>query len=291
MKKRSEVDINETWSIEDLFENDEAFLVSLEKLKKLADAFAKEYKDIDSADKLYDSLKAYTEIEGLTSRLDNFASITTEVDTSDADVMKRYVNFADEMSKISADLSFYEAELAKADTKLLEEAKKDHPEYKYYLEKIMNNSKYMLSDQTEAVLASLAPSFEAPYKNYNDMRYGDMEFEDFDYEGERVVLNHNTFEEFLETDPRTDLRREAFKRYHDVLRKYENADASVYTTHVGNEKRVSDLRGYESVFHYLLSRQDVDYEIYENNIDTIMKDIAPHMRNYAKIIIKNYGLD
>ena len=211
MKKRIEVDINETWSIEDLFENYEAFLVSLEKLKKLADAFAKEYKDIDSADKLYDSLKAYTEIEGLTSRLDNFASITTEVDTSDADVMKRYVNFADEMSKISADLSFYEAELAKADTKLLEEAKKDHPEYKYYLEKIMNNSKYMLSDQTEAVLASLAPSFEAPYKNYNDMRYGDMEFEDFDYEGERVVLNHNTFEEFLETDPRTDLRREAFK--------------------------------------------------------------------------------
>jgi hypothetical protein len=291
MKKRSEVDINETWSIEDLFENDEAFLVSLEKLKKLADAFAKEYKDIDSADKLYDSLKAYTEIEGLTSRLDNFASITTEVDTSDADVMKRYVNFADEMSKISADLSFYEAELAKADTKLLEEAKKAHPEYKYYLEKIMNNSKYMLSDQTEAVLASLAPSFEAPYKNYNDMRYGDMEFEDFDYEGERVVLNHNTFEEFLETDPRTDLRREAFKRYHDVLRKYENADASVYTTHVGNEKRVSDLRGYESVFHYLLSRQDVDYEIYENHIDTIMKELAPHMRKYAKIIKKNYGLD
>ena len=291
MKKRSEVDINETWSIEDLFENDEAFLVSLEKLKKLADAFAKEYKDIDSADKLYNSLKAYTEIEGLTSRLDNFASITTEVDTSDADVMKRYVNFADEMSKISADLSFYEAELAKADTKLLEEAKKDHPEYKYYLEKIINNSKYMLSDETEAVLASLAPSFEAPYKNYNDMRYGDMEFEDFDYECERVVLNHNTFEEFLETDPRTDLRREAFKRYHDVLRKYENADASVYTTHVGNEKRVSDLRGYESVFHYLLSRQDVDYEIYENHIDTIMKELAPHMRKYAKIIKKNYGLD
>ena len=291
MKKRSEVDINETWAIEELFENDEVFLASLEDLKKLADDFAKRYKNIDTADKLYESLEAFNEIEALASRLGNFASITTEVDTSDAGAMRRYTNFANEMSKIGANLSFYEAMLAKTNTKLLEEAKKDHPEYKYYLEKIINNSKYMLSDETEAVLASLAPTFDAPYKNYNDMRYGDMEFEDFEYEGETIVLNHNTFEEFLESDPRDDLRREAFKRYHDVLRKYENSDASVYTTHIGNEKIESDLRGYESVFHYLLNRQDVDFEVYENQIDTIMEELAPHMRKYAEIIKKTYGLD
>ena len=205
--------------------------------------------------------------------------------------MKRYANFASEMSKIGADLSFYEASLSKAETSLLEEVIKAHPEYKYYLEKIIENSKYMLSDQTESVLASLAPTFEAPYKNYNDMRYGDMEFEDFEYDGETIVLNHNTFEEYLESDPRDDLRREAFKRYHELLAKYQNADASVYTSHIANEKIESDLRGYESVFHYLLNRQDVDFEIYENHIDTIMEELAPHMRKYAGIIKKSYGLD
>ena len=291
MKKRNEVDINETWAIEELFESDEVFLASLKDLKNLADDFAKKYKEISDADTIYESLEEYSKIQAMASRLGTFASITTEVDTSDARVMKRYANFASEMSKIGADLSFYEASLSKAETSLLEEVIKAHPEYKYYLEKIIENSKYMLSEQTESVLASLAPSFEAPYKNYNDMRYGDMEFEDFEYDGETIVLNHNTFEEYLESDPRDDLRREAFKRYHEVLAKYQNADASVYTSHIANEKIESDLRGYESVFHYLLNRQDVDFEIYENHIDTIMEELAPHMRKYAGIIKKFYGLD
>ena len=291
MKKRHEVNINETWAIEELFENDEVFLASLNELKNLADDFANKYKSLDSSEEIFEALEAYSEIAALTDRLGTFASITTEVDTSDDKVMKRFANFVNEMSKIDANLSFFESMLSKADTNLLEEAKKNHPEYKYYLERVIENSKYLLSDQTEKVLANLVPTFDAPYKSYADIRYGDMAFEDFTYEGEEIILNHNTFEEFLEADPRDDLRRDAFKRYHDVLRKYQNSDASVYLTHVENEKRLSDIRGYDSVFDYLLSRQDVDKEIYDNHIDTIMAELAPHMRKYAKIIQKIYGLD
>ena len=291
MKKRHEVNINETWAIEELFESDEVFLTSLNELKNLADDFANKYKSLNSSEEIFEALEAYSEIAALTDRLGTFASITTEVDTSDDKVMKRFANFVNEMSKIDANLSFFESMLSKADKNLLEEAKKNHPEYKYYLERVIENSKYLLSDQTEKVLANLVPTFDAPYKSYADIRYGDMAFEDFYYEGEEIILNHNTFEEFLEADPRDDLRRDAFKRYHDVLRKYQNSDASVYLTHVENEKRLSDIRGYDSVFDYLLSRQDVDKEIYDNHIDTIMAELAPHMRKYAKIIQKIYGLD
>ncbi|MFO3666031.1 oligoendopeptidase F [Anaerococcus sp. ENR0831] len=291
MKKRHEVNINETWAIEELFENDEVFLASLNNLKNLADDFANKYKSLNSSEEIFEALAVYSEIAALTDRLGTFASITTEVDTSDDKAMKRFANFVNEMSKIDANLSFFESMLAKSDTDLLEEAKKNHPEYKYYLERVIENSKYLLSDETEKVLANLVPTFDAPYKSYADIRYGDMAFEDFTYEGEEIILNHNTFEEFLEADPRDDLRRDAFKRYHDVLRKYQNSDASVYLTHVENEKRLSDIRGYDSVFDYLLSRQDVDKEIYDNHIDTIMAELAPHMRKYAKIIQKIYGLD
>lgn len=291
MKKRSEVDINETWAIEELFESDEVFLDGIEDLKKMSDIFVKKYKECNSSDQIYEALEAYSEIAALTDRLSTFASITTEVDTSNSSVMKRFANFANEMSKIDANLSFFESMLAKTDKSLLEETKTSYPEYKYYIDRVIDNSKYLLSDETEKVLANLIPTFDAPYKSYSDIRYADMDFEDFEYDGEEIVLNHNTFEEFLEADPRDDLRREAFKRYHDVLRKYQNSDASVYTTHVENEKRISDIRGYDTVFDYLLSRQDVDKEIYDNHIDTIMEELAPHMRKYAGIIKGVYGLD
>ena len=291
MKKRNEVDIKETWAIEDLFENDEVFLASIEEIKNMAADFAKNHKSFESAEDIYNSLNDYADIAALADRLGTFSSISTEVDTTNADLMKRYANYVNEITKVYANLSFYESMLAKADTNLLNEAKEKYPEYSYYLDKIIKNSKYLLSDETEKVLANLNPTFEAPYKNYNDMRYGDMDFANFEFDGEEIVLNHNTFEEFLEADPRDELRREAFKRYHDVLAKYQNADASVYTSHVENEKRISDIRGYENVFEYLLSFQDVDFNIYENHIDTIMAELAPHMRKYAGIIKKFYKLD
>ena len=291
MKKRNEVDIKETWAIEDLFENDEVFLASIEEIKNMAADFAKNHKSFESAEDIYNSLNDYADIAALADRLGTFSSISTEVDTTNADLMKRYANYVNEITKVYANLSFYESMLAKADTNLLNEAKEKYPEYSYYLDKIIKNSKYLLSDETEKVLANLNPTFEAPYKNYNDMRYGDMDFANFEFDGEEIVLNHNTFEEFLEADPRDELRREAFKRYHDVLAKYQNADASVYTSHVENEKRISDIRGYENVFEHLLSFQDVDFNIYENHIDTIMAELAPHMRKYAGIIKKFYKLD
>ena len=291
MKKRNEVDIKETWAIEELFENDQVYLENIEDLKRLAADFADTYKELNSAEDIGKALEAYGEIAALYDRLGTFAGISMEVDTTDHSLSKRYASLMDEMSRIDASLSFFESMLAKTDTAILEEAKESYPEYKYYLERVIENSKYLLSDETEKVLANLVPTFNAPYKNYNDMRYGDMDFENFDYEGEEIILNHNTFEEYLEGDVRTDLRRDAFKRYHEVLGRYQNADASVYTTHVENEKRLSDIRGYESVFEYLLSRQDVDRDIYENHIDTIMAELAPHMRKYAGIIKKIYGLN
>ena len=291
MKKRNEVDVKETWAIEELFENDESFLAGIEDLKKLTDDFANKYKEVNSADEVYEALEAYAEIAAAADRLGSFASISMEVDTTDSSMAKRFANYVDEASKVDANLSFFESMLAKTDNSILEEAKEKYPDYKYYLDQVIKNSKYLLSDETEKVLANLAPTFDAPYKNYNDMRYGDMDFENFDYDGEEIILNHNTFEEFLEADPREDLRREAFSRYHEVLGKYQNADGSVYSTYITNEKRLSDIKGYDSVFEYLLSRQDVDKEIYENHIDTIMAELAPHMRKYAGIIKRVYGLD
>src|SRR5690606_34602909 len=42
---------------------------------------------------------------------------------------------------------------------------------------------------------------------------------------------------------------------------------------------------------YLLFSQEVDRELYDRQIDLIMEHLAPHMRKYAKLIQKIYGLE
>lgn len=61
--------------------------------------------------------------------------------------------------------------------------------------------------------------------------------------------------------------------------------------HLQMEKTTSDLRGYSSIYDYLLFNQDVDRSLYNRQIDLISKELAPHMRRYAKLLQKEHGLD
>lgn len=291
MKKRCDVDPKETWAIEDLYASDEAFYADIEKLAGMASDFKEKYAKLETSEDVYNSLEAYSDIISLTDGLGTFSGISKETDATDDAMAKRDAKFGSEAAKIFANLSFYESALVKVDSKILDEVIKNHPGYAYYLKRVKDKAKYLLDEKTEAALAAIAPTFDAPYTNYNDMRYGDMKFENINHNGKEVVLSHNTFEEFLEGETDTELRRKAFADYHKVLGAYQNADASVYNNLIQNEKIMADLRGYDSVFHYLLARQDVDFHIYENHIDIIMEKLAPIMRKYATIIKNHYGLD
>ena len=105
MKKRIEVDLKETWKIEDMYANDAIFYEEIENVKKKALDFSNKYKKIDSKEKLYDSIKEYSDISGLMNDLDTFAGISMEVDTTDESMAKRYAKFSDEASDISGILS------------------------------------------------------------------------------------------------------------------------------------------------------------------------------------------
>ena len=61
--------------------------------------------------------------------------------------------------------------------------------------------------------------------------------------------------------------------------------------HLQMEKTTADIRGYDSIYDYLLFNQEVDRSLYNRQIDLITKELAPHMRKYAKLLQKEHGLD
>lgn len=292
MKKRNEVDIKQTWKIEDLYENDQTFYKDLERVEALSKEFSTKYKDLDNdSEEIFKAIKEYSDLCGIISNLGNFASITTEVDTTNPELGKRYAAYAGRISEVYARLSFFGSNLAKLDRDILKKIAEEHEDFAYYISQIEKKAEHLLSDETEEIMAKLSPTFDAPYTNYADIRYGDIEIEPIEVDGEEIKINHNSFEEFLEGDTNTETRRKSFKNYHDALRRYQSSTASVYNTQVTNEKIQSKFRGYDSVFDYLLDFQDIKREVYDKHLDTIMKELAPHMRKYAGIIKKLYKLD
>ena len=87
------------------------------------------------------------------------------------------------------------------------------------------------------------------------------------------------------------MRRAAFAAFSEKIRQYENVTGAIYNTQVSQEKAEATLRGYDSVFDYLLFGQKVTREMYDRQIDLITEKLAPHMRKYARLIKAKHGLD
>ena len=54
---------------------------------------------------------------------------------------------------------------------------------------------------------------------------------------------------------------------------------------------MATLRGYDSVFDYLLSKQEVSCELFDRQIDLILNELGPVMQQYARLIQQAHGLE
>lgn len=291
LPSRSEVNISETWDLSPLFKDDDAFYVALDEAVKEAKAFNEKYKEnLNNQETIQDALDTYAQLNIKLDTLGNYASLQFSTDQTDASAAKLYSKYASSYGKIASNLTFINSELLakeESELKLLQEALP----YKRFFEKLIKAKPYQLHPEVEKALASFSPVFNAPYNLYDTTKMQDIDFGTFEADGKEIPMSYVSFEGELEVDSNTKVRRNAFKAFSDTLRKYEHTTAKTYDTQVQQEKIESELRGYDSVIDFLLHDQEVSRDLYNRQIDLITKELAPHMRRYAKLLQKTNHLD
>ena len=99
------------------------------------------------------------------------------------------------------------------------------------------------------------------------------------------------FIRFYQNHENAEVREKAFRSFSEGLRKHQNTAAATYLAQVKSEKLIADMRGYDSVFDYLLAEQEVDRAMFDRQIDLIMKDFAPVAQKFLKHVAKVNGLE
>ena len=289
---RKDVPVEETWDLSLIYPTEEAFEEAVEQFKALADDICEKYQGkLNTADAIVACLDEYEELEKLAGLIGSYSGLAVEVDYYDGDAMERDRRIRSMNAEIFSRLTFIRSEILEQPEAVLEEAIEKTVKAKGYLKDILRAKPHTLSPETERVLAAFSQSFETPYEVYNIAKLADMKFPSFTVNGKEYPLGYSLFEDDYEYERDTDVRRAAFKAFSDKIRQYENVTAAAYNACVTQEKVEARIRGYESVFDYLLFDQKVTREMYDRQIDLITEKLAPHMRRYAKLIQKNYGLD
>ncbi|MFC1286575.1 oligoendopeptidase F [Bacillus paralicheniformis] len=286
--KRSEVPQELTWNLTDLFSSYEDWEDALVKIEEdLVSIGSFKGRLHEGADVLLDCLMLQ---EKLLERLVRAAAYTHLRKSED---LTNPVNQADAsrmaalQAKLNAGLSFIQSEILEFPENQVEtyiKSEKGLEPFSKMLTEIMERKPYKLAPETEEALAVLGEVHDAPYKIFGMAKLADMQFSPIqDRNGNELANSFALYEGKYMFSPDAHIRRTAFDSFTNTLQTYKNTIAAVYETEVKKQVGMSRLRGYQSVTHMLLQPQNVTLEMYNNQLDVIKNELAPHMRKYAAL--------
>lgn len=292
IKKRKDVDPNLTWDLRHIYPDETVFKREIEALTKEAAHFSDTFKDkLDRPETVVKALEEYEALLIKMVRAGAYSYLPVSVDGKNTQALENHAKTSSALTKAEAKLSFLKGEMAKLDQTILEEIAKEHPVYQTYIREVLKEKEHILSGETEGVLAALGETLDAPFYIYNQIKLGDISFQPFQAEGKEIDLSYNIFEGVMEKEENKEIRHAAFHAFSNELRRYMHSTAACYQSQVQKEKTLSEIRGYESVFDYLLDEQDVSRELYDRQIDIIMRELSAPMRKYAKLLQRIHGLE
>lgn len=293
---RSEIPIEQTWDLTDLFPSPEAWEKALEEVQKEADALLR-YKGTftDHADNLYACLADYEQVQLKMIRVSTYASLLRSGDGSDPENQAKAAKVSAAFASIGAKLSFIESELLTCSKETIEKfiaEKEELQPYQKMLFDLLEKKPFTLQPEIEEALSSLDEVHSAPFMIYERSKSSDMQFDPItDEEGNELPMSFAAYEDRFEFSPNTHIRRSAFESFVNTLHQYKNTFAATYATEVNKQVTMSRMRGYDSVTQMLLQPQQVTEEMYENQLNVILEELAPHMRKYAKLKQKQLGVE
>lgn len=224
------------------------------------------------------------------SHISTYAFMPQTTDFSDEAFAQIAQAGDDFMTKASVALSFFDTALANADLSVLDELEKN-PYFSAAIRMAKIQKEHLLSPDVEKALTNLREVINAPYDIYTKMRAGDFEMEDFEVDGNVYKNSFVSYENFYQNHENAAIRDKAFRSFSNGLRKHQNAAAAAYLAKVKSEKLLADMKGYASVFDYLLAEQEVDRSMFDRQIDLIMTEFGPVAQKFLKHVARVNGLD
>ncbi|MFC3040666.1 oligoendopeptidase F [Virgibacillus xinjiangensis] len=295
-KTRNEIPKEETWDLTDLFSNQEEWEKELQAIQEdVTHVTTYKGKLTADANTLLEALQAQEKFEQRVIRVATHANLRANADGSDPDNQRDSALVGAAMAEIGSKLSFIRSELLELSKETMEEYLTKQPKletYRKVLEDIAEERPYSLAPAIEETLAALSEVHNAPYTIYQRSKSSDMVFDSItDENGNEQPMSAALYEDRYEFTPDTTERRNAYDSFIKTLNQYKHTFAATYATEVSKEVTMARLRGYDSVTDMLLHPQQVTKEMYHNQLDVIQKELAPHMRRFAKLKQEKLGLD
>ncbi|MDY3341958.1 MAG: oligoendopeptidase F [Lachnospiraceae bacterium] len=292
--KRQEQQVENTWRLEDIYENEDLFSQDAERLDARMDQFAGLQGTLkDGSEALLKVMQLYEEMNQIFEKLYVYANQRNHEDTANA----KYQKMSGEMNIVAARLSqvtaWLESEILELDEAVLRQEMELEPElkkYDWFLIQITRKKAHILDKEKEALMARVGELAQTPSNVFAMFNNADITFPEItDEKGEKRKLTVGTFISCMESKDRI-LRQHAFQALYGEYKQYINTLSAAY---YGNAKQADFFakeRHYANAMEEALDGSNIPVSVYQNLIET-MKKRLPTMYRYVALRKKLLGYE
>ena len=294
IRKRSEIPVEDTWALEDLYVTDEAWeqeLATLSEDEKVLTAFAG--KLADSGESLYAYMEKTESVNAKAELLANYCMRKADQDTREATYQAMVGKFMSVIVGLSAATSFETPEIMAISDETLDGFYAACPKlerYRRYLTDLRRRKEHVLSPAEEKLLAAAGEMAQAPDNIYGMFADADIAFPDaMDADGNPHQLTQGTFVPCQESSDRV-LRKSAYENLYRTFGKFKNTAAATLNAQNKQLKFFAEARKYDNAFEASLDRTNVPTSVYLNLIEAVHKNFDK-MHRYVRLRKKLLGVE
>lgn len=293
LPKRSEMKVEETWRIEDIFASDDAWEQELEQLKELLPKVSDHKGKLISADAILELFKLTDNLSQRVNKLYVYAHLRHDQDTGNGKYQSQEARALTLYSEYATVSSYVEPELLALDENVLEDFIQSNEELRVYqleIQKLNKQRKHVLSTDKEKLLAEVIEVASAPANIFGMLNNADLKFPTItDEDGNAVELTHGNYITFLESTNRN-VRREAFEAMNSTFGAYKNTFASTLAGNIKKDNTFAKIRNYDSARHAALSNNFIPEQVYDQLVETVNENLHL-LHRYLKLRKKILGLE
>ena len=294
LPKRSEVDVELTWKLEDIFASESEWEKALSEAMSLADEIAGFTGRVgESADTLYKVLETYEKCCLKIHLVYGYAFKMRDVDTTSTYAQTLYSKVMSADVEVSEKIAFMEPEIIAVDEETMNKFYTEKPElnkYKIYITEVRRGKEHSLSPELEKFLAGANELADLPYEVFATLDNADLKFPEITNEkGEKVQITNGRFVPLEESKDRR-VRKEVFEKYYETYGSFKNTSASLYAGQVKQLMFYARARKYSSTLEAAVDGNNVSPEVYKNLVEAV-NDNLDKMHRYVSLRKKLLELD
>ena len=275
-KKRSEIEVKDTWDLTAIYKNLDEFYKDYNYLENNMEHLLK-YKGhlLDNSRSLLEFLENSDTLERMLYKLYYYAHLNFDVDTTNSSSLELTEKVSNLFTKYSEMLSFVDPELLKSDYSVIESflnKEKKLQKYKFNLEKLYRYKEHTLSENEEKILSSLGISLDASESIYESLTDSDMTFGNIIVDGIRHEFTESNYLSFIES-PNRDVRKKAFNMLFKTYKKYSHTIADTFRYNIESNSKIAKIRHYNSAIVASLYGDNIDLSVYNNLIKTVRDNL------------------